>query len=222
MAARLHSAHGSDEVALGNQADPLDQAIYTLLGFQTDVPRQRAVWGMLKDTFPEWEQLERAKAHQVAAVIKPAGLHRQKARVILSLLSSVRREAGELSLDQLRSMDDAQAEHFLLRLPGMSWKGARCVLLYALDRAVFPVDVNTFRIFKRTRLITPTEIYRRKYVHDSLQRAVPAELRRPLHVNLVHHGRQVCRPRGPACSNCPLSRMCPKVDIPTETPHGIH
>ena len=43
-------------------------------------------------------------------------------------------------------MNDADGERLLMRLPGLSWKGARCILLYSLRRDVFPVDGNTFRV----------------------------------------------------------------------------
>ncbi len=37
-------------------------------------------------------------------------------------------------------MEDQEAGRFLMRLLGLSWKGARSVLLYSLDRAAFPID----------------------------------------------------------------------------------
>lgn len=46
-------------------------------------------------------------------------------------------------------MDVDQAEVELGALPGLDVKGSRCVLLYSLGRAVFPVDLNTFRFMLR-------------------------------------------------------------------------
>jgi endonuclease III len=48
-----------------------------------------------------------------------------------------------------------------------------------------------------------------KASHDFLQDLVPKDIRRSLHVNLIHHGRRVCTPRVPACDRCVLLSVCP-------------
>jgi endonuclease III len=99
-------------------------------------------------------------------------------------------------------------------LPGLSWKGARCVLLYSLGRHVLPVDSNTFRILQRTGVLSRQAVYRRRTVHDAIQAAVPAHRRRTLHVNLVVHGQRTCLPRAPQCPRCPLNADCPRIGLP--------
>lgn len=199
--------------ALGNKADPLDEAIYITLTFQTDVPRAMAMWTRLRRHFRSWDEVERARLAEIAAVLREGGLHRQKARTIRSLLRSVRGLDSSLSLDFLRSLEDDDAERILTRLPGLSWKGSRCVLLYSLGRDVFPVDSNTFRILKRVGVIRLAAIYRQRDLHDALQDSVPPERRRSLHVNLVLHGQRICVPLRPRCNRCPLRKMCPKIGV---------
>ena len=46
------------------------------------------------------------------------------------------------SLAALKHMSNNQAEEYLTSLPGVGIKTARCVLLYSLNREVFPADVN--------------------------------------------------------------------------------
>ena len=43
----------------------------------------------------------------------------------------------DLTLDFLRDMADHEAERFLVSLPGVGPKSARCVLVYSLGRSVF-------------------------------------------------------------------------------------
>jgi endonuclease III len=210
----LEAAYGSPEAELGNQDDPLDEAIYIILSFQTDLRRFNSTWAALRAKYPTWAELERAPAPEIAHVLQEGGLHHQKARTIKQLLSAVRSFAGELSLDELRGMDDTNAERVLTRLPGLSWKAARCVLLYSLRRNVFPVDSNTFRILKRLGILATCAVYRRRTLHDALQEIVPPARRRSLHVNLVVHGQRTCLPRSPRCVECPLRPVCPRVGLP--------
>jgi endonuclease III len=211
--AALEAAYRTPEAALGNQADPLDEAIYIILSFQTDLARFSSTWSRLRAAYPTWGALEHVPARDIAHVLREGGLQRQKARTIRRLLAGVEQVAGELSLDLLRTMSDEDAERLLTGLPGLSWKAARCVLLYSLRRDVFPVDGNTFRILKRTGALSRRAVYRRRTLHDAIQAAVPAPRRRALHVNLVVHGQRTCLPRAPQCPRCPLVVICPRVGL---------
>ena len=204
----LDTAYGAPEALLGNQPNALDEAIYIILSFQTDLARFRETWRSLRSAFPRWEDADRASVDEIAQVLQAGGLHHQKAKIIKRLLRAVHNRFGELSLAALRDLPDIDAERALTRLPGLSWKGARCVLLYALQRDVFPVDGNTFRILRRTGMISSSAVYRRRSLQDALQAAVPAGRRRPFHVNLVVHGQRTCLPATPRCNTCPALGNC--------------
>ena len=213
MDVALEAAYDTPEAELGNKADPLDEAIYIILSFQTDLTRFSSTWSRLRAAYPSWGALERAAARDVARILREGGLHKQKTRTIRRLLTEVRKVAGSLSLNLLQTMSDEDAEKFLTRLPGLSWKGARCVLLYSLGRPVLPIDSNSFRILKRTGVISRRAVYRRRTLHDAIQEAVPAQRRRALHVNLVVHGQRTCLPRNPRCPSCPLIDHCPMIGL---------
>lgn len=220
---RLDRTYGFPEAELGNKNDPLDEAIYIILSFQTDLTRVRRVWTGLRAMYPTWAALDAAPVSRVAAVLREGGLHRQKARVIKSLLARVREITGQLSLDVLKEMSDEAAERVLTRLPGLSWKGARCVLLYSLGRSVLPIDGNTFRILKRVGVLRRDAVYRQRATHDTIQEAVPASRRRRLHVNLVVHGQRTCLPVIPKCFECPVQVVCSMTGVQAErgrTPRG--
>lgn len=211
----LQTSYGAPEADLDNKPDPLDEAIYIILSFQTDLARFTSTWSRLRATYPSWEALERAGSREIAETLRDGGLHKQKTRTIRRLLAEVRKVAGgALSLDLLRSLSDEDAEKLLTHLPGLSWKAARCVLLYSLRRDVLPIDSNTFRILKRTGVLSRRAVYRRRSLHDAVQEAVPAHRRRALHVNLVVHGQRTCLPRQPQCGCCRLVTDCPKIGLP--------
>lgn len=209
----LDAEYGAPELILGNHPNPLDEAVYIILSFQTDLRRFRDTWTSLRATFPRWDDVDRAHVKEVADVLCTGGLHRQKAKVIKRLLRAVHDEFGEMSLTALQDMDDTAAERTLVGLPGLSWKGARCVLLYSLHRDVFPVDGNTFRILRRAGIIPGSSTYRRKSLHDALQGAVPADRRRLFHVNLVVHGQRTCLPKIPSCEFCSALHACQRRGI---------
>jgi len=209
----LELAYGTPESELGNQSDPLDECVYIILSFQTDVARLKASWESLRKRFPSWHEVRRARVRSIAASIRSSGLQVQKAERIKALLSKVEELTGSLSLDSLRALNDGDAESFLLKLPGLSWKGARCVLLYSLGHERFPVDGNAFRILRRTGVLSAQSVYRRRELHDALELSVPAARRRAFHVNLVVHGQRICLPVAPKCQACSLRRFCPRIGL---------
>jgi endonuclease III len=214
----LNEAYGAPESLLGNHANPLDEAVYIILSFQTDLARFKETWQKLRSTFPRWSDVEQATLNELSAVLRRGGLHRQKARTIKRLLRAVRRQFGDLSLGALHPMGDVEAERGLTRLPGMSWKGARCVLLYSLDREVFPIDGNSFRVLRRAGVIPLSAVYRRLSLHDAIQDAIAPKLRRPLHVNLVVHGQETCLPQRPRCEACPAASLCRRRGLSSRLP----
>lgn len=221
MDAALERFYRTPTRALGNRKDPLEEAVYIILSFQTDLARLRATWVDLRARYPDWQLLLDSPATEVATVIRRGGLQVQKASRIKALLWAVQERVGELSLRCLRPMNDDDAERFLTRLPGLSWKGARCVTLYSLDRESFPVDGNTFRIFKRTGVISKSDVYRRRQLHDALQHVVAPERRKTFHINVVVHGQRTCTPSSPDCHICPIGGWCPRIGLPRPLP-GLH
>lgn len=216
----LDERYGAPESELDNKRDPLDEAVYIILSFQTDLNRFKQIWLELRQAFPSWENLLRAPVRRVARVLRAGGLHEQKARTIKRHLKAIKQRTGSLSLDVLRKMEDQEAERFLTGLPGLSWKGARCVLLYSLDRDVFPVDGNTFRILQRVGVLSQNAVYRRCGLHDALQLAVAPARRKPFHVNLVVHGQRTCLPVLPRCHDCAARCVCEMRGVPAASAAG--
>lgn len=214
LAGLLNRAYAAPENDLGNKVDPLDEAMYITLTLQTNLARAALIWSRLKTAFPSWDALAAARAAKIASVLREGGLHRQKARTIKQLLVEVKKFAGEFSLQRLHQASDEDAERFLVSLPGFSWKTARCVLLYSLNRDTFPVDSNTFRILKRIGILAPSAVYRRRSLHDALQNAVPKTERRAFHVNLVVHGQRTCLPQAPRCAECIARPSCAMHGVP--------
>lgn len=186
--------------------DPLESLIGTILSQHTTDANSERAFRNLRRAFPRWEEVVSAPPAAVARAIRPGGLARVKSATIQKVLRMIRQQEGRLSLNRLREMGTAEALEYLLSLPGVGAKTARCVLLFALGRPVFPVDTHVFRVAQRLGWISPRTTPGR--ATPLLETMVPPRWRLPMHLFLVWHGRRVCQARRPHCSLCPLVRHC--------------
>ena len=184
--------------------------IFTILSQNTsDLNRDRA-WASLWNRFATWEAIVAAPRARVEAAIRVGGLACTKSAVIQRTLRAVRAEQGGCTLESLRSMSMEQVEDYLERFKGVGLKTIRCVQVFSLGQPAFPVDTHIFRISKRLGLVPG------KAGPESAHRIMgaltpPAEVL-PFHMNLIAHGRSVCKPMRPLCGQCVLARHCPYPD----------
>jgi len=68
------------------------------------------------------------------------------------------------------------------------------------------VDAHVHRVSKRLGLIGPK--VSADQAHEIFAKITPPEWIYPLHVGLIHHGRQVCHAQRPECDKCPLYGEC--------------
>ena len=199
---------------LGNVDDVLSETVYILLSLNTRETVYQRVFARLRRRYPRWLDVARAATPELEGVLRPGGLHSQRAAYLQALLEAVladNRRRGidlvsnddDLTLEYLHEMADDEAEAFLVSLPGVGKKTARCVMAYALNRHAFAVDTHVARIFGRLGLVPQQE----KPAHDLYQAIVHPRARKRLHINLIHHGRSVCASRA-RCDACVLVSFC--------------
>lgn len=188
-------------------ADPLAELVRGLLSQSTTDGQRDRAYAALRVAFPSWEACRDAGPTAIAAVIAPAGLANQRAARIGAILRELTGASGRVDLEDLRELGTDDAYRRLLDLPGVGPKTAACVLLFALERPVFPVDTHVLRVVRRLGLAGPEVSPKR--VQELLTAVVPPHLMLALHLNLIRHGRQVCRARKPRCTRCLLAARCP-------------
>lgn len=198
-----------------NLKDPLDELLFIICSTKTEEASYRNSFRALKESFPTHHEIAEADRESIARAIVRGGLSNQKAKAIRNLLDAVVERFGEPNLEPLHSMSDDEAEDFLVSLPGIGKKIARCVLMYSFGRKVFPVDTHCWRIAKRLGWVRPTQ----KDGHcaprdmDRLQSKIPLKFRFSLHVNMVSLGREICTAIAPKCESCPVSDWCPRIGV---------
>lgn len=159
----------------------------------------------MRERFPTWEAVRDADVRQIREAIRPAGLSEVKAPRIKQALRRVTEQAGELSLRFLNDMSVEEAKAWLTGIKGVGPKTAAIVLLFSFGRPAFPVDTHIHRVSRRLGLIGPR--VSREQAHAILEKLVPQRLYYPFHINVIHHGREICRPQ-PRCEVCPLRDLC--------------
>ncbi|MGC9349369.1 MAG: endonuclease III domain-containing protein [Anaerolineae bacterium] len=186
--------------------DPIATLVNTILSQNTNDHNRDIAYTQLRDRFPTWPEVRDAEEADVAEAIRPAGLAPTKAPRIQSALHAISGDQGKLSLDFLQDMRLKEARNWLLDLNGVGPKTAAIVLLFALDRPAFPVDTHVHRVTQRLGLI-PQGTSREK-AHDLLEDLLPEEHYFTFHLNIIEHGRTVCKARTPRCEICVLQDLC--------------
>ncbi|MFC1961512.1 endonuclease III domain-containing protein [Chloroflexota bacterium] len=201
----LLSEYGSPR--LGNPEDPLNDLVFLLLSPRTRYESHMRVYFALKEVCPDFSQLQNVSKQTLIQCVKESGLSKQKVERLIACMYDIEKKNGIVSLDNLKTMSEINAETFLRSLSGVGVKIARCVMMYTLGHKVFPVDINVFRILSRIRLIEKMD-FKRDLTHDTIQQLIPRKYRYDLHVNLVMHGRTTCLVRKPKCNQCVINDQC--------------
>lgn len=212
LARTLRETHG--EKRLAASGDPLAELILTVLSQATNDRNRDRAYAALRAAFPTWEEVAAAPVEEVARAIAVGGLAKNKAPRIQAIIRAV--GGSDALRRELEARPVAEALDYLCRLPGVGPKTAACTLLFALGRPVFPVDTHIHRIARRLGLVpertdaVKTQAAFNRILADPARRddgVTPGELYE-LHLNLLEHGRRICRPARPRCAECPLAAAC--------------
>ena len=134
--------------------------------------------------------------------IQSTGFFRNKAKNIKACCQAlVERYDGDIPRDI-----DA-----LVQLPGVGRKTANVVLgtAYGIASGVV-VDTHVGRISQRLGITAASDPV--KVERDLMAQLPRKEWIRFSH-RMIHHGRQVCKARGPRCDRCGLDDICPRIGV---------
>lgn len=200
---------------LGNKPDPTDELVYIILSRKTPEKAYQEAFTALKKRFPRWDDLLDAPRSEVEKIVSPGGLAGKKATSLFGALKIIRETFGPCSLDHAREWPDDRLEAFLVSLPEIERKSAYCIMMYSFGRQVFPADTHVGRVLARLGPYRELGLELRGLDHKKLQKVladlVPPPLRYSLHVNLIEHGRAVCRATKPLCEECELRPFAERV-----------
>ncbi|MHB8929884.1 MAG: endonuclease III domain-containing protein [Melioribacteraceae bacterium] len=184
--------------------NPLDLLLATILSQNTNDNNSYKAFQNLKSRYKSWEELLSVKRTEIENVIRVAGLAKQKSEAIKNLITELNKR-GTLSLNFVKELDNNFAIEQLTEFKGVGVKTASCVLLFALDRNVCPVDTHVHRTINRIGIVsekTPDKTFL------ELNKNFPEGIAHSFHTNLIRLGREICKPANPSCGVCPLIKIC--------------
>jgi endonuclease III len=197
---------------------PIAELVLTVLSQSTNDRNRDVAYLALRERFPTWEEVRDAPVDELEEAIRPGGISKVKSARIKSILQAISDTgpdtgpAGDgLSLDWLASRPVPEAQAYLTSLPGVGRKTAACVLLFAFGMHDVPVDTHVSRVGTRLGMFRRGAPFLE--LHDVMLEITPCGEALELHLNMLRHGRRTCHARHPACAECALQRMCPKVGV---------
>lgn len=151
--------------------------------------------------YPTKEKLAKAKQKDVEKVIKRIGFYKNKAKNIIA--------ASRMIIDEFNGKIPRKREE-LLTLPGVGPKVAGCVRVYAHNLASIPVDTHVHRIANR---LGWADTKSPQQTEKELERIVPKRYWKVVNELFVYHGKTICLPQVPRCSECVIERYCKKIGV---------
>lgn len=189
---------------------PVDELVATILSQNTSDTNTERAFSSLRERFPTWQAVRDAPTGAVAEAIRAGGLADQKApriqKILTQILDDQVDDQNARLLQALRSRDLDDAMDWLTSFSGVGPKTAACVLLFAVGMPALPVDTHVHRVAQRLGLIDEHTDANR--AHELLRHQIPPDAAYRFHVQMIKHGRTVCRARNPRCDSCILAHIC--------------
>jgi len=185
--------------------EPVDELVRTILSQNTTDKNSLHAFAQLKRRFPTWEDVLAADEDAIVQEIKSGGLANIKARKIKQCLAEIKRREGQITLEFLSEKPLDEALAYLVSLNGVGPKTAACVLIFSFNFPILPVDTHIHRLSNRLGIVETTS---REKTQALLQAIIPDAEKYSFHLNLIDHGRKVCKAAKPLCSECFLQKFC--------------
>lgn len=198
--------------------DPVGCLVGTILSQNTSRGNSSAGYRRLRETLPTWQAVADAPTDTIERAIRVSGLAKTKAPRIRSILRHIRQDRGRVELSFLADLPADEAFAYLTAFDGIGPKTALCVLLFAFEKRVFPVDTHIYRIAIRLGWMDRDVPFARS--HEVLTPMIAPADRYAMHILLIAHGRQTCKARSPRCVPCCLLDLCPQGNSKVHPPTG--
>jgi endonuclease-3 len=186
--------------------EPFETLIRTIISQNTSNRNTARAFEELSKKFQITpEVFSNAELSEIEECLKPAGLYRNKSKVIKKL-SKIIIEEFDGTLEQVLTLPTEEARKKLLALPGIGRKTADILLLFCAKRPTIPVDTHVNRVSRRLGLAAMKGGY--EEVRLALQSLYSPKDYLAIHVLLILLGRNYCKARKPICRSCPVNKLC--------------
>ena len=198
---RLKKEYPREGIAL-NFNNPLQLLVATILSAQSTDKQINRITDELFKKYRNAADYARANRKEFEEDIRSSGFFRNKAKNIIAAAQIIEKEDNGKVPDSMEK---------LLELPGVARKTANIVLYNGFGiTAGIAVDTHVKRLSGRLGLTKNTNPDK---IEKDLMELLEKKHWGPFNYLLITHGRQICRARNPACSECVLRPECPQVGV---------
>ena len=201
-AIRVHELPAIEKIAESRHRHAFHILIGTLLSARTQDATTHVASERLFRVAATPAKMALLTTRQVEKLVYPVSFYRNKARHVQATCRLlIERFGGSVP----GTMED------LLTLPGVGRKTANLVLILAFaSRDNICVDTHVHRISNRLGWVTTRTP---EQTEQALYRVADRRWWADINLYLVTWGQNVCRPIRPRCSDCVISRWCPRVGV---------
>lgn len=181
--------------------DPFKVLVATILSARTkDETTTKAVTELFKFVHKA-DDLDKLSAAELDSIIRQVGFHNDKTKHLKQLPQVLRdRFGGQVPAE----IDD------LLQLPGVGRKTANLVRAVAFGLPAICVDVHVHRISNRWGYIKTKNPLESEM---ALRKILPEKHWLTYNSYVVAFGQNLCYPRKPRCSACPIYQYCQRIGV---------
>lgn len=189
---------------MGEKYEPYKVLISTIMSARAKDEVTEVLAENLFKKYPTAEKLAKAKQKDVIEIIRKIGFFNAKSKNII--------ETAKMLVEQYDGKVPDTMEQ-LVEFPGVGRKVANCVLVYSFKKDAIPVDIHVHRISNRlgwvkTDMPEDTE--------QELMKLVPKKHWQIVNDTFVAHGKTICAPISPKCSQCPIYNHCKRKGVTTQ------
>ncbi|MCX8031159.1 MAG: endonuclease III domain-containing protein [Thermodesulfovibrionales bacterium] len=166
---------------------------------------EKAIKNLRKENLLSPEKLRDISYLQLSEIIRPSGYYRIKAQRIKAFVNFFY-ENYKGNLELLKEQKIEKIRFQLLSIKGIGKETADSILLYALEKPIFVVDIYTKRLLSRHQILNFKASYEefQALFHDQITPDV--QIYNEYHALIVKVGKDFCKAT-PICKGCPLENI---------------
>lgn len=177
-------------------SNPFELLIATILSAQCTDRQVNKVTPHLFAQYPAPEDIACLSEETLGKIIHSCGFYRTKAKNIIKACKILVRDHGSTVPQDFEALQN---------LPGVGRKTANVVVSNAFGQPAIAVDTHVYRVANRIGIANAKNVLE---TEKQLMDRIPRDKWSRAHHWLIHHGRQVCSARKPACDRCVLLPWC--------------
>jgi endonuclease-3 related protein len=165
---------------------------------------EKAIDNLKQHNVLDIETLYKMNRETLALIIKPSGFYNVKSGRLKNIINVIYNDYSA-NISHLKNINMLTLRDKLLEINGIGRETADSIILYALNKPIFVVDVYTKRFLKNHRL------YDKESDYDTVQRFFMKNLPNDtylfneFHALIVYLCQNFCK-KVPLCNRCPLEQ----------------